>query len=385
MMKRIVILGSTGSIGTNTLDVLSRLDDEFQVVGLSAGSNIELLAGQARKFRPRIIAIRDGRLSRELKKLIPRGIKIVAGPDGLEEIVTRGGVDLVVLAIAGTAAIIPLVEAVKHKKRIALANKEALVTAGPLVMGMARENNVDIIPVDSEHSAIFQCLDNGRANLSKIYLTGSGGPLLKVRADKFDSLSKARILKHPKWKMGKKITVDSATMMNKGLEILEAQYLFNVNEDRIKVLIHPEAIIHSMVEFIDGAVLAQLAIPDMRIPIQYALTYPDRRNGSLKSVDFSKINKFSFFEPDISKFPSLELAREAARSGGTAPAVLCSADEEIVQSYLDGRIKFSDIPKMIGKVLSRHKNLKRAKSPSLGDLLDAGEWAREEARAICCH
>ncbi len=385
MKKRIAILGSTGSIGANTLNVLSRLDDEFQVVGLSAGSNIGLLAKQAIKFKPKVVAIGDGRLSRELKKLIPQGIKIVAGPDGLEEIVTRGDVDLVVMAIAGTASIIPLIEAVKHKKRIALANKEALVSAGPIVMRMARENNVDIIPVDSEHSAIFQCLDKDRINLSKIYLTGSGGPLLKVSADRFDSLSKKSILKHPKWKMGEKITVDSATMMNKGLEIMEAQYLFDVSEDRITVLIHPEAIIHSMVEFRDGTILAQLAIPDMRIPIQYALTYPDRRNGSSKSVDFSKVNKLSFFKPDISKFPCLELAREAARSGGTAPAVLCSADEEVVQHYLDGMIKFSDIPKMIRKVLSRHKNLKRAKPPSLGDLLDAGEWAKEEARAICCH
>ena len=384
-MKRIAILGSTGSIGTNTLDVLSEFDDGFQVIGLSAGSNVQLLAKQARKFNPKIVGIGDERLSQELKKLLPSGIKIVVGPDGLGEIVARGDVDLVVLAIAGTASIIPLVEAVKHKKRIALASKEALISAGPIVMSLAEKNGACIVPVDSEHSAIFQCLGQSRADLSKIYLTGSGGPLLKVSADKFDSLSRQAILKHPKWKMGEKITVDSATMMNKGLEIIEAQYLFNVNEDRIEVLIHPEAIIHSMVEFTDGAVIAQLAVPDMRIPIQFAMTYPDRRAGVLKSLDFSKVNKLSFLKPDIKKFPCLELARAAARSGGTTPAVLCSADEEAVQSYLEGSIKFSDIPKVIEKVMSGNKNIKRS-SPSLGDVLDAVEWAKEEARAIlCCH
>ena len=384
-MKRIAILGSTGSIGTNTLDVISKFDDELQVVGLSAGSNVALLAKQASEFRPRMVCIGNGLLAKELKGLLPSGTRIVAGPDGLEEMVTRSDVDLVVLAISGTAAIIPLVEAVRHKKRIALANKEALVSAGPLVMSLAKKNGVDIIPVDSEHSAIFQCIGQRRKDLSKIYLTGSGGSLLKVSADKFDSLPKRAILKHPKWKMGEKITIDSATMMNKGLEIIEAQYLFDIDESRIEVLIHPEAVIHSMVEFVDGAVLAQLAIPDMRIPIQYALTYPDRRGGALKSLDFSKANKLSFLKPDVKKFPCLELARTAARSRGTYPAVLCSADEEAVQSYLDGRIRFSDIPKVIEKVLSRHKKSNKA-NPALGDVLDAVEWAKEEARAVlCCH
>ena len=383
-MKRIAILGSTGSIGTNTLDVLSRLKDEFQIVGLSAGSNIELLARQARKFKAKIACIGNGLLAQGLKKLIPPGIKIVAGTDGLGEIVARGDVDLVVMAIAGTASIIPLVEAVRHKKRIALANKEALVSAGSIVMREARKKGVDIIPVDSEHSAIFQCIGQRRSDLSKIYLTGSGGPLLKISADKFDGLSKETILKHPKWKMGEKITIDSATMMNKGLEIIEAQALFDVSEDRIDVLIHPEAIIHSMVGFIDGAVLAQLAVPDMRIPIQYALTYPARRAGALEKIDFSKVRQLSFLKPDIKKFPSLELARIAARSGGTYPAVLCSADEEVVQSYLDGRIKFSEIPKVIEKVLSRHKN-RGGQNPSLDGILEAVEWAKEEARSICYH
>ena len=384
MKKRIAILGSTGSIGTNALDVLSRFKREFEVVGLSAGTNIKLLARQAGRFRPKVVCIGNEQLAGKIRRSIPAGTVILSGTDGLKDIVSRPDVDLVLLAIAGTACLVPLVEAVKAKKRIALANKEALISAGPLVTALAGKSGAELIPVDSEHSAIFQCLDGRRDKLSRIYLTGSGGPLLNVSAKKFDSLSKRSILKHPKWKMGEKITIDSATMMNKGLEIIEAQYLFGVEEGRIEVLIHPEAIIHSMVEFIDGAVLAQLAVPDMRIPIQYALTYPVRKEGFVANVDFAKINRLSFRPPDTGKFPCLELAREAARSGGSDPVVLCAADEEAVRSYLAGKIRFSDIPKVIEKVLSRHKNVKIA-SLSLDDLLDAGEWAVKEVRAICCH
>ena len=383
-MTRIAILGSTGSIGKSALDVLSNLGCDFEVIGLSAGSNVKLLSEQARKFKPRVICIGSAGSARLMKRSVPPDTAILTGPDGLRQIASRGDVDLVLLAIAGTASLVPLVEAIKAGKRIALANKEALISAGPLVTALAKKNKVRILPVDSEHSAIFQCLDGKGWTLSKIYLTGSGGPLLDIDANKFDRLTKRDILRHPKWKMGHKITVDSATMMNKGLEIIEAQYLFDIDERRIEVLIHPEAIIHSMVEFIDGAILAQLAVPDMRIPIQYALTYPARRRGHLKGVDFSKVNKLSFRKPDTKKFPCLGLAREAARSGGTSPAVVCSADEEAVQSYLDGKIRFSEIPKVIEKVLLKHKNVKRA-DLSLDDILNAGEWAKEEARAICCH
>jgi 1-deoxy-D-xylulose-5-phosphate reductoisomerase len=384
MKKRITILGSTGSIGTNALDVVSRFEDEFEVVGLSAGSNAGLLAKQAHRFNPKIVCIGSEFSADKMRRSIPSGTKIVTGAEGLKAIASRTDVDLVLFAIAGTACLIPLVEAVKSKKRIALANKEALISAGPIVMGLASKNGAEIIPVDSEHSAIFQCLDGRRGDLCKIYLTASGGPLLDISAKKFAFLKKQAILKHPKWKMGEKITVDSATMMNKGLEIIEAQYLFNTSEDKIEVLVHPEAIIHSMVGFADGAILAQLAIPDMRIPIQYAMTYPVRRRGFLKSVDFSKVKNLSFRAPDIVKFPCLGLAREAARAGGTYPAVLCAADEEAVQNYLDGKITFYEIPKVIEKVISRHKKAKSA-GLSLGDVVDAGEWAREEARAICCH
>jgi len=386
MKQRVAILGSTGSIGINTLDVVSRLPGEFKIIALSAGSNVRLLAEQSRRFRPKVACIGTEELICPLKALLPSRTAITSGTDGLKEIVSRGDVDIIVLAIAGTAAIIPLVEAVKlgRARRIALANKEALVSAGPIVTHLASRSGAEIIPVDSEHSAIFQCIGPRREYLSKIYLTGSGGPLLNVSARDFDSLARKTILAHPRWKMGRKISVDSATMMNKGLEIIEAKYLFDISEDRIEVLIHPEAIIHSMVEFIDGSVLAQLAVPDMRIPIQYALTYPSRRRSTFRSVDFSKVGSLTFQEPDIRRFPCLELAREAVRSGGTAPAALCAADEEAVRAYLGGSIRFSEIPKVIEKVLSRHNNA-IGRGLSIQNVLDAEGWAKEEARAICSH
>ncbi|MFA6320446.1 MAG: 1-deoxy-D-xylulose-5-phosphate reductoisomerase [Candidatus Omnitrophota bacterium] len=384
MKKRVVILGSTGSIGTNALKVISALKGEFEVAGLSADSNAELLAAQARCFKPRMVCIGREGLSSKVKALLPRNVKLVSGTGGLKIIASELEADIVVMAIAGTAAIIPLIEAVKNKVRIALANKEAIISAGPIVTAVAKKSGAEIVPVDSEHSAIFQCLEGRHKDLSKIYLTGSGGPLLDVKAEKFDSIAKKDMLKHPKWSMGAKITIDSATMMNKGLEIIEAHHLFDVGEDKIEVLIHPEAIIHSMVEFADGAVLAQLAVPDMRIPIQYALTYPARRKNCSGNVKFTDIKSLSFRSPDTKKFPCLELAREAVRCGGAHPAVLCAADEEVVQGYLAGKIKFSDIPKVIEKVVSGYKNTKKT-GLSLDEILNAGEWAKEEVRKICYH
>lgn len=382
MKKRVAILGSTGSIGTSALDVIESFKDSFEVTALSADSNIELLAKQAHAFKPRIVCVGDRSLLRDTEMLVPSRTEIVSGSAGLGEIVSRGDVDVVILAISGTPCLVPLIRSIENKKRIALANKEAIVSAGPLVKRLTKVNKVELIPVDSEHSAIFQCLEGKSKFLSKIYLTGSGGPLLNVSKKKFDSLPREKILKHPKWSMGRKITVDSATMMNKGIEIIEAQYLFDVKEKDIEVLIHPEAIVHSMVEFVDGSCLAQLSIPDMRLPIQYALTYPERRQGFLSGVDFSKVAKLSFLEPDPDKFPCLNIARQAARRGGTYPAVLCASDEEVVSSYLNGRIKFSDIPKVISKVMKRHKN-SSGKTLSLDDVLDAGTWAKEEVRSIC--
>ncbi len=383
-MKNIAILGSTGSIGVNTLDVVSRLKDRFSVVALSANSNIGLLAAQARRFHPKAVSVCDSTLAMRLKRLLPRGVAVTAGPASLEEVVSRKDVDMVVLAISGAACLRPLLAALRHKKQVALANKEALVSAGPLVMELAREQGIRMIPIDSEHSAIFQCIDGRPEGLSRIYLTGSGGPLLDVDKRRFDRLSPAFILKHPKWRMGKKISVDSATMMNKGLEILEAQYLFGIEEKRIEVLVHPEAIIHSMVEFSDGAVVAQMALPDMRLPIQYALTYPDRARTPVGRVDFPKLGALTFRKVDADKFPCLTLARYAAGAGGTAPAVLCAADEEAVKCYLNGTIQFTDIPKVLEKVLKRNKNIKNTVL-NAGDIEEADAWAREEARLLCYH
>ncbi len=382
--QRLAILGSTGSIGVNTLDVISRLKDKFEIVGLSADSNIKLLAEQTKKFCPKVISTGDASLAKKISKTVGSRIRVVHGLDGLNEMVSRHDVDMVVAAISGTICLVPLIEAIRHRKRIALANKEAMVSAGPLIMKLAKANNVRIMPVDSEHSAIFQCLEGRAESLYKIYLTGSGGPLLNVERKKFDRVPRKNILDHPKWKMGRKISVDSATMMNKGLEIIEAKYLFGVDEKFIEVLIHPEAVIHSMIELIDGTVFAQAAVPDMRIPIQYALTYPRRADAVSQRLDFYKMGKLSFRKPDIKKFPCLELARRSSSVGGTAPSVLCASDEEAVRSYLDNKIKFTDIPRIIEKVLSRHKNI-TGRELTIYDILEADRWAREETKKLCCH
>jgi 1-deoxy-D-xylulose-5-phosphate reductoisomerase len=385
MTKRLAILGSTGSIGVNALDVVSRLPEGlFRVIALSADSNIGLLSRQAKKFRPKIISVGSEELAFEIKKTLPRGIKVAVNRDGLNEIASRSDVDLALFAISGSSCLVPLIEAIKHKKAIALANKESLVSGGEIVMKLAAKNGVDIIPVDSEHSAIFQCLGGKKDLIRKIFLTGSGGPLLDVPKNSFRKLTQRSVLNHPKWRMGRKITVDSATMMNKGLEVIEAKWLFGVDESSIEVLIHPEAIIHSMVEFIDGSVLAQLGVPDMRLPIQYALTYPARSRAGVPRLDFSAVKSLSFRKPDIGKFPCLGLAREALKKGGTHPAVLNAADEEAVRCYLNGDIDFTAIPKMIEKVLARHRRQSK-KALSLEDILEAESWAKEEARSLCCH
>ncbi len=382
-MKNIAILGSTGSIGVNTLDVISRLKGRFRVAALSADSSIELLARQARLFRPKVVSVGNEALVNKARGLLPARTRIVCGPSGLRYISTRSDIDIIVFAISGTACLVPLLDAIENRKEIALANKEALVSAGSLVMALAAKRGVRILPIDSEHSAIFQCINGKREGVSKIYLTGSGGPLLDVGREKFGSLPLSYILKHPRWKMGKKITVDSATMMNKGLEIIEAKYLFNVKERSIEVLVHPEAIVHSMVEFTDSAVIAQLGVPDMRLPIEYALMFPERSKAIVKRVDFPGIGALTFRKPDTGKFPCLGLARHAGASGGLAPAVLCASDEEAVKNYLDGSITFTDIPKIIEKVLERHKNTVRA--ISVKDVMDADSWAREETIRLCYH
>lgn len=383
VIRRIAVLGSTGSIGVNTLNVAAALED-IEIAALSADSNIKLLAKQAKIFRPKMISVRDNLLAGKIKGMVPAGTRVLSGSEGLNEIASTSGIDTVLFAISGSSCLAPLIAAIKSGKRIALANKESLVSAGDLVMDLAKKNNVSIIPIDSEHSAIFQCLEGKRPYLSKIYLTATGGPLLNLSKSRFDNLSPKFVLNHPKWRMGKKISIDSATMMNKGLEIIEAKWLFNIDEDDIEVLIHPEAIVHSMVGLVDGSVFAQLSVPDMRIPIQYALTYPGRLKSPAKNIDFLKIKDLTFQKPDPGKFPCLKLAREALKRGGTYPAVLNIADEEAVNKYLGGKIKFSRIPYIIEKAIERHRCTKKNRL-SIEDVYSAEAWAKEEVAKLCCH
>jgi len=377
-MKNIAIFGSTGSIGKNTLDVIRRFPDKFKVSALTANSDTAALISQVKEFSPRFVCVGDGKSALLIKKAFGRNIKVYSGQDGLIGLAGERMLGECVFAISGSAALPPLVSAIKSGKDIALANKEALVMAGTLIMRMAQRAKVNIIPVDSEQSAIWQCLHGqDKKRLRRIYLTASGGPLLKEKAAALSKISVSRVLKHPRWKMGRKITVDSATLMNKGLEFLEAMFLFNVNYNMIKVLIHPEALIHSMVEFKDGVILAQLSRTDMRIPIQYAISYPDRLESALPSINFIKLKYLSFENPDISKFPCLSLAYQAARELGTLPAVMNAANEVAVGAFLNRGLRFTSIPDVVGKVMRKHRN---KINPCLEDIQRADSWARDKAR-----
>ena len=380
-MKRVVILGSTGSIGVNALKVVQEHESEFEVVGLAAGRRVDLLAEQVRAFRPKAVAIQDrslaGRLEGMLNGMRPR---ILAGEQGVEELAAMEGVDQVIVAITGAAGLRPTLAAIERGRAIGLANKETLVMAGELVMRRARERGSVIVPIDSEHSAVFQCLKgHADGDVRKILLTTSGGPLRKVPLGEFGRLTKAQVMDHPRWKMGPKITVDSATMMNKALEVIEAQALFGVPVERVEVVVHPEAIVHSMVEFIDGAVLAQLAVTDMRIPIQYALSYPDRLACSLPALDLVALKQLTFEAPDTSKFPCLELGYAAARAGGTLPAVLNAANEACVAAFLRDDLPFTRVALLIEQVMRRHRPVA---DPTLQQILEADTWAREETQEV---
>lgn len=380
-MKKVIILGSTGSIGRSALDVISRNKKKFSVLGLSAHANTRLLLEQIKEFNPEYAVISDINSSDELGHKIKGKTKILKGKDGLDCLLSKKS-DLVLVAISGSRALLPILSAIATTKAVALANKEALVMAGPTIMKKARDRGVKILPVDSEQSAIFQCLNNEDRRLVKnVYLTASGGPFKDLAREKFASISPDKALNHPRWKMGKKISIDSATLMNKGLELIEAMALFGLGAQQIKVLIHPEAIIHSMVEFIDGAILAQLAATDMRIPIQYALTYPERINSPFPRLNFTRLAKLTFEEPDFKKFPCLDLAFTAAKLGGSAPCVLNAVNEEAVDAFLDGRISFVTIPKVIEKILKRHKIIN---CPDLGETLNIDRWAREEVKCFLC-
>lgn len=370
-------MGSTGSIGQNTLDVVRRFPDKFRIVGLSTNSSVDILSRQIKEFHPRFVCVRDKEAASDLKSKLRLKTKLFIGEDGLEEMLRVSGVDKVVVAIGGSSALRPILKAIEFGLDIALANKEALVIAGHLIMQEAEKKKIKIIPVDSEQSAIWQCLDGqGRERIKNIYLTASGGPFRQSNKQALRHVSIDEVLRHPRWKMGKKVTVDSATLMNKGLELLETMSLFDVEIDKVKIIIHPEAIIHSMVEFIDGVILAQLSVTDMRIPIQYALSYPERLKTHLSSIDFFKLKRLNFQKPDFKKFPCLRLAYRAACERGTMPAVLNAANEVSVDEFLKQRLAFIYIPRIIEKVLNNHKNVFR---PNLSDILEADSWARLEA------
>ncbi len=381
-MKKITILGSTGSIGISALDVIGKNPRRFQVEALTAGRNIKLLKKQIEEFKPKVVAVSTKESALKLREALTakNKVKIFYDKKGLKEIASFPSADIVISAISGSAGLIPTLAAIEAGKDIALANKETMVMAGEIVTKMAIKKGVKIIPVDSEHSAIFQCLEgNNSQNLRRIILTASGGPFLNFTINELKKVNLSQTLNHPRWKMGKKVTIDSASMMNKGLEVIEAKWLFNVDIRNIDVLIHPQSIVHSMVEFIDGAFLAQMGIPDMKIPIAYALTYPDRIINDLSALNLVKTGKLEFLKPDIKKFPCLGLAYTAGLCGGTAPAVLNAADEVAVAAFMEKKIRFIDLSKIIEKVLARNNLIN---NPSLDDILQADLWARRETGKI---
>ncbi len=367
MTKKIAILGSTGSIGTQTLEVITAHPDQFEAEILTAHENVDLLAQQAVQFQPNAVVIGNKEKYGRLKDALSQHpIKIFAGYDAIAQAVTLPSVDTVVTAVVGFCGLTPTVKAIEAGKHIALANKETLVVAGELITKLAEEHRVPILPVDSEHSAIFQCLQGEQYNpIEKIILTASGGPFRNKTAEELTRVTKDEALRHPSWNMGPKITVDSATLMNKGLEVIEARWLFDVPADRIEVLIHPQSIIHSMVQFTDGSVKAQLGVPDMKVPIQYALSYPFRFTSDFPRLDFSKYPSLTFDRPDTQRFPALELAFEALAKGGNMPCVLNAANEVAVDAFLNGRIGFADIPRMAEQAMQRISYIAR---PTLDDL-----------------
>ncbi|MGO9136763.1 MAG: 1-deoxy-D-xylulose-5-phosphate reductoisomerase [Syntrophales bacterium] len=379
-MKNISILGSTGSIGVNALDVIWNSPDRFRAVALAAHKNIGLLAEQIERFKPKIVSVIDETYAKKLKNIIKsaRGTDVVHGGGGYRDVACIAEADMVVSAMVGSAGLVPTLEAIEAGKDIALANKEVMVMAGSLVVEMAREKGVKILPIDSEHSAIFQCITgHSGSEIRRIILTASGGPFLRLSKEKLADVKPADALKHPSWRMGRKITVDSASMMNKGLEVIEARWFFSVDIDRIEVHIHPQSIVHSMVEYCDGSIIAQLSVPDMRIPIAYALSFPERLARPEPFLDLLKVGVFEFFRPDMEKFPNLRLAYEAGRAGGTLPAVLNAANEVAVGAFLENSLRFTDMADVVKEVLSCHQ---RKESPGLGEIIEADLWARDIAK-----
>jgi 1-deoxy-D-xylulose-5-phosphate reductoisomerase len=381
-VKQLAVLGSTGSIGVTTLDLVARFPDRFRAVALAAGRNVERLAAQMRQFQPRLVATADPDSATALRAAVPdfRG-EILAGLEGIEQVATVPEADLVISALVGALGLGPTLRAIEAGKDVALANKEVLVVAGELVQAAARRAGVNVFPLDSEHNAIYQALHgHRRADVRRIILTASGGPFLRSPREALSAVTPAQALKHPTWKMGSKITIDSSTLMNKGLEVIEAHWLFGLPADQIDVVIHPQSIVHSMVEYVDGSVLAQLGIPDMSIPISYILAYPERLPlGHLPSLDLVQAGRLEFVAPDVERFPCLGLAYRALRAKGTAPAVLNAANEVLVDAFLNERIGYLDIPHIACQVLDRHTPVEGA---SLEALLAADAWARRTTRDL---
>ena len=374
-MKRIAVLGSTGSIGCNTLDVIEHLGSDYRVTGLSAHRQTEKLIEQVRRHRPAVVAITDEKSAEAVGPLLrDLGTRVLTGPEGLVELVQRDDVDTVVAAVVGAAGLPAALAAVNVGKTLALANKESLVCAGSLLIPLARQKNVPILPVDSEHSAIFQAMLSGKASeVRRVILTASGGPFRTATREQIENATLADALNHPTWKMGGKITIDSATMFNKALVLIEACWLFDIAPEKVEIVVHPESVVHSMVEFVDGNVIAQLSPPDMRTPIQYALTFPDRVDGNSRRMDFTKAFALRFEPPDFERFPALKMAYEVARLGGTAGVVLNAANESAVEAFTSGKIRFGEISRLVQLTLNQHRVQPH---PSVDDLLKADRWAR---------
>jgi len=372
-MKRVAVLGSTGSIGRSTLDVIASHPEQLQLVGVAARSRIDVLSRQLAQFAPPLVAVFEEERARELSRLSGR-CDVLAGSEGLERLATHADVDIVVIASTGRDALVPLVRAIQAGKRIALASKELLVMAGSLIMHLVREHGTTLVPIDSEHAALMQCLQGvSTTQVARLVITGSGGPLWATPASEMSSVTREQVLAHPKWQMGPKITVDSATLMNKGLEVIEARWLFDVPLERFQVVIHPEAVVHALIELVDGTWLAQMSPCDMRLPIQYALSVPERWPTPLPRLALTELGDLRFHEPNLEQFPCLRLALSAASTGGSACAALNGANDTAVQAYLDGQIAFLDIPHVIAETLDHHAPIPH---PTLDEILSVDAWAR---------
>jgi 1-deoxy-D-xylulose-5-phosphate reductoisomerase len=379
-MKNVVLLGSTGSIGTSTIKVADDLPDQIRLIGLAAGNNVEVLLEQTHRHRPAAISITDPLKAKQLQDTLGSSTEVFSGNEGLLKLATLPAADIVLIAIVGTAGLQPALAAIRAGKDIAVASKEILVMAGEIVMREAAQHGVRVLAVDSEHSAIFQCLDGKpAASVRRLLLTASGGPFRDRTLwpkEKFGEITVERALKHPSWVMGRKITIDSATLFNKGLEMIEARWLFDIEMERVGVVVHPQSVVHSMVEFVDGSIVAQLSIPDMCLPIQYALTYPERAASDRVQTNFARIGSLTFEEPDVERFPALGLARRAGEVGGTLPAVLNAANEVAVDAFCDRRISFVQISELVAQTMKAHEVVAH---PTLEQIMEADAWARREA------